>query len=545
MKPYIIGIDTGGTYTDAVIINSEDNKVIASAKSPTTHHNLSLGISSCLQKIFADSKLKPNDIDRVAVSTTLATNTVVEGKGADVGLIVAGPTRPFKLPVISMSVLKGGHNHLGEEIEPLDMEMLVDAIQDLKGNVDAYAVCSSMSIVNPAHEKIMAKAISLIDPKPVFCSHEVSDRPGIKERAATSVLNARLMPVMDEFLVGMQDSLVSLGLAGKVLIIRGDATPMDISLTHKHAASTVASGPAATTAYGLHFSPNPDALVIDVGGTTTDITIIRDGRPVLDEDGSLIGEWHTHVDAVKMSTVGAGGDSHAAISAKGKLSVGPTRVVPLAMCDSVPPADQWIGIGLQAKCVMAAPDITPEEASHDDILAYLVEHGPVTPKVLKEHFDMAEIILTSHLKNLSQLQLVVESGFTPTDALHVLGRLEMGSRHASVLGAEKLAAAASLSVEEFCHKVLFLVQQKIEDAILDHILKIEIGKTMTGFFPNYRHSKLLDLRFSAKIPLVGIGAAARHLLPDVAARLETEVHFADHYEVGNALGAALIACNSK
>lgn len=154
---------------------------------------------------------------------------------------------------------------------------------------------------------------------------------------------------------------------------------------------------------------------------------------------------------------------------------------------------------------------------------------------------MAEITLVSHLKELSQLHLIVEVGFTPTDALHVLGMLELGNRQAAVAGAEKLASELGISVEAFCNQVLAGVEQKIEDAILDHILKIETGKTVTAFFPNYRGSSLMDLRFLARVPMVGIGAAARYLLPGIAKRLETEVFFPEHYEVGNALGAALMA----
>lgn len=545
MKPYSIGIDTGGTYTDAVVVAIADNTVLATAKSPTTHHNLSLGISLCLQQIFKESKIGPDEVEYVAVSTTLATNTVVEGKGADVALLVAGPTKSFKLPVVSMSFLKGGHNHLGEEVDPLDMEALIDAIQGVKGHVDAYAVCASMSIVNSAHEKVMAKAISLVDPKPVFFSHEVSDRPGIQERSATAVLNARLMPVMEDFLVGMQDSLVSLSLASNVFIIRGDATPLEIINTYKQAASTVASGPAATAWYGLSFSPEPDALIVDVGGTTTDITIIRDGRPVLDDQGSLIGEWHTHVDAVKMFTVGAGGDSHAVLDKRGNLTVGPARVLPLVMSDSTPAPSQWLGPALLSKCVAAVADVTAEEAKHDDVLAFLVENGPTTPQVLKDHFNMAEITLLSHLSELVQLQLIVETGFTPTDALHVLERLELGNRSAAVEGAEKLAAELGVAPDELCKRVLGCVEEKIEDAILDHILKIETGKTMSGFFPGYRRSGILDIHFKTRLPIVGIGAAARYLLPSVAERLGTQVVFPDHFEVGNALGAALMAAPKK
>lgn len=537
---FIIGIDTGGTYTDAVLLHKEEKKLVASAKFPTTHHNLSLGISRCLGELFSRSAIRPVDVELVAVSTTLATNAVVEGKGADVALLVAGPTKHFKLPVVAVNFIRGGHNHLGEEAEKLEVETLVDSVRNLAGLVDAYAVCAAMSIVNPAHELIMAKAISLIDPKPVFCSHEVSDRPGIKERAATCVLNARLMPVMEDFLTGMQDSLVALGMAGRVDIIKGDATPMEISQTHKQAASTVASGPAATAWFGLSFSPSPDALIVDVGGTTTDITVIRDGHPLLDTEGSLIGEWHTHVDAVQMSTVGAGGDSHASVDGRAHLKVGSVRVTPLAMSDRIPPPADWLGRGLADRCVAADPDISPEEARHDKVLAFLVEHGPATPQTIKQQFDMAEITLVDHLKELNRLQLVVEAGFTPTDALHVLERLQLGNREASLQGAMRLAAELGIGVEELCRRVLEAVEQKIEDAIVDHLLKIETGKTLSGFYPGYRKSTMLDLRFAARLPIVGIGAAARYLLPKVAQRLQTEVVFPAHYEVGNAYGAAMI-----
>ncbi|MBI4791836.1 MAG: hydantoinase/oxoprolinase family protein [Deltaproteobacteria bacterium] len=538
---YIIGIDAGGTYTDAVLLEQPANRVLFTAKVPTTHHQLSLGIARCLRQLFADSPVQPAEVGVVAVSTTLATNTVVEGKGAAVGLLIAGPAKHFRLPVVSTSFLRGGHNHLGEEEEKLDMEGLVDAVLRCKTHVDAYAVCAAMSIVNPAHEQIMAEAIRMIDPKPVFLSHEVSDRPGIKERAATSVFNVRLMPVMQDFLNGMQEALASLGVAGKVYIIRGDARPMDIGNTLKQAASTVASGPAATAWYGLSFAPAPEALIVDIGGTTTDITIIREGRPIIDDQGSLIGEWLTHVDAVQMSTVGAGGDSHASVNRQGVLSVGPGRVQPLAMAVQSPSPAQWIGKGLRDPCVMLEPNIEPEDAAQDKVLTYLAQHGPATPEQLKEHFDMAEITLLTHLKELNRLQLIMEIGFTPTDALHVLGLLSLGNRQAATEGADRLAAELGITAEEFCRQVLAGVEQKIENAIIDHILKIETGKSMTDFFSGQRRSNLLDIRFSARAPIVGIGAAARYFLPGVAARLATEVFFPDHYEVGNALGAALMA----
>lgn len=540
-KRYGIGIDTGGTYTDGVLLDLADNSVLATAKSLTTHYELSRGISLCLRDILTGSKVKPQEVDLVAVSTTLATNAVVENKGDKVGLIVAGFAKHFSLPVVSTLYVGGGHNLQGEEEEPLDMEALVQAVSDLRDNVDAYVVCASMSIKNPTHEMVMAKAISMIDPQPVFMSHEVSQRPGVKERAATAVLNARLRPVMEDFLMGMQDSLVALGLARNVMIIRGDASPMNIVDTPRQAASTVASGPAATAWYGLSFSPDADAVIVDVGGTTTDITMIRARKPSLTEEGSLIGGWQTHVDSVKMSTVGAGGDSHAVVDKKGGLSVGPGRVVPLAMATDVASAREWLGRGLKSRLVVISPDLTEKEAGHDPVLEHLFRHGPATAAALAGHFDMAEITLVSHLRDLVKMQLVYETGFTPTDALHVLGELELGDGRRAKEGADILAADCGLTATDFAREVLRRLADKIEVAILDHILTEETGKTLSGFYPGYMQSSVLDLRFHVKMSLVGIGAAARFVLPQVAERLGTMVVFPDHYEVGNALGAILMA----
>ncbi len=544
-KKYGIGIDTGGTYTDGVLIDLADNSVLATAKSPTTHFELSRGISLCLRDILVNSKVKPQDIDLVAVSTTLATNAVVENKGDNVGLIVAGFARHFSLPVVSTLYIDGGHNVQGEEEAPLDMEAVIQAISDLKDHVDAYVVCAAMSIKNPAHEKVMAKAISMIDPQPVFMSHEVSQRPGVKERAATAVLNARLRPVMEDFLVGMQDALVALGLAHNVLIVRGNATPMNIAETSRQAASTVASGPAATAWYGLSFAPSDDAVIVDVGGTTTDVTMINDRKPSITEDGSLIGGWQTHVDSVKMSTVGAGGDSHAALDAKGDLAVGPDRVLPLAMAPEIAPPNEWLGKGLQSRLIAISPDLSAEEASHDPVLEHLHKHGPATPAMLTSHFKMAEITLVSHLRDLVKMQLAFETGFTPTDALHVLGELGLGDRDRARQGAEILAAECGMGVEEFAREVLDQLGRKIEAAILDHILMGETGKSLSGFYPGYQKSPVLDLRFQLKLSIVGIGAAARFILPQVAERLGTQVVFPDHYQVGNALGAILMAVGKK
>ena len=223
MSAYAIGIDTGGTYTDAVLLDVATRRVVAWNKERTTPHDLSLGVHRALTGLLAGS-VRPADIRGLSVSTTLATNAVVENRGARVALFVLGTVRHFKLPVVATIFFKGGHTITGEEEEPLDLEGLVDTLPTLAPEVDSYAVCGAMSIKNPTHELVARQAISLLDPKPVFCSHQVSTHPGMLERSATACLHARLMPLMTDFLASIQRSMLAAGLDCPVTIICGNGT---------------------------------------------------------------------------------------------------------------------------------------------------------------------------------------------------------------------------------------------------------------------------------------------------------------------------------
>ena len=263
MSSYCIGIDTGGTYTDAVLMDSETLKVVHWAKEATTHHDLGIGVGLALESLLSGG-ISPEDIRHLAVSTTLATNAIVERRGARVGLFVFGYVRHFKLPVIANVFLKGGHTITGVEDSPLDIEGLVDTIQSLKDEVDSYAVCGAMSIKNPAHELVAEEAISMLDPKPVFCSHQVSDHPGIRARAATACLHAKLMPLMVGFLSSIQLSMLKIKLNCPVTIICGNGKGASLDEAVDRAAITMASGPAATARFGCT-AGEASALIVDVG----------------------------------------------------------------------------------------------------------------------------------------------------------------------------------------------------------------------------------------------------------------------------------------
>jgi len=540
MKKYIIGIDTGGTYTDAVLIEADSGKVIATAKEPTTHYHLATATGKVLASLLTTSGVTAADIGQLAVSTTLATNAVVEKKGARVGLFVIGYVKHFPLPVVAVVFIKGGHTLQGVEEEPLDLENLVDTVRGLTGEVDAYAVCSAMSMANPTHELVAEKAIGMLDPKPVFCSHQISQQAGMRERAATAALHAKLMPLMQDYVAGVQAAMIKQGLSCPVVIIGGNGQTVTIDQAVQRAGMTVASGPACTAHFGA-LQTTGDALVIDVGGTTTDIAIIENGRPVMAADGCQIGEWQTHVEAIDMFTGGVGGDSHVLLDEReGLLRLGPGRVVPLCMAQGLPPASTWLGAGGHGRCIGLVVGADVDGESDDPVLHFLGQHGPSTPAAIGAAIGVSAVPLEKHLEGLARMQLIFEAGFTPTDALHVLGRIALGNTDAAKEGAAILAAIQGIDREQFCHAVCLRVEKQIEDLIIDYIIHRYWGTSLTSFITSRDSHPVLGVTFSLKIPLIGIGAAARYFLPGVAERLGTTVSFSENCEVGNAIGAALL-----
>lgn len=538
MSTYSVGIDTGGTFTDAVLMDSVSRRIVAWSKERTTPHDLSLGVGRALAALFRQG-FRPDEVGRLAVSTTLATNAVVEGRGARVGLFVLGYVRHFKLPVTATIFFKGGHSITGEEEQPLDIEGLVDTLPNMAREVDSYAVCGAMSIKNPTHELVAREAISLIDPKPVFCSHLVSTHPGMKERAATACLHARLMPLMTDFLASIQRSMLAVGLECPVTIIRGNGTGASLDQIIDQAAVTMASGPAATARFGAGHGL-ADALVVDVGGTTTDVCLIQGGEPRINREGCVIGQWQTHVEAVDMYTSGAGGDSHVNCQQDGRIGLKSTRVQPLAMTPEIPDPCQWLDLGANSLLVLPVADLDRDLVAADEVLRALAAHGPLPPGQLAELTGTGGVTLEKRLERLAFHQQVVLAGFTPTDALHALGLLDIGDGRASQSGASVLAGHLGMTAEAFCRRVVAETEIAIENIILAYLGRAIWQGDQAVPLLDRRDNELFTMHFALKLPLIGIGAAARCFLPGVAERLQTSVTFPEHCEVGNAIGAALI-----
>jgi len=297
-----------------------------------------------------------------------------------------------------------------------------------------------------------------------------------------------------------------------------------------------------------------------VGGTTTDIAALVDGRPRVNPEGAQVGRWRTMVEAVDVHTVGLGGDSQVQVNSSHSsgsewLSIGPRRVVPLCLLASQYPqvvrelqrqVTEDRDHDLAGKFVLAQRRVAFVISGDDkELLDYLAE-GPQSMIALTEKVRYS-FLLSRQIERIGAQRLILQAGFTPTDALHVLGQFELWNTQASQLGAELLAARAGLSPRDFCQRVVSGVSDRVATELVSKVLSDE--GTLPGWKQepaaaallaralNGSEASGLDCQLTLKEPLVAIGAPVEAYLPRTARQLHTELVIPEHAGVANALGA--------
>ena len=218
-----LGIDTGGTYTDSVILDMDSGMTVCRSKALTTRDDLSKGINESVSGLDR-SMLKK--VVLVSLSSTLATNSVVEGKGCRVGLLTIGTGYdPAAAPEFYAEI--GGKFDLsGNEVEELDEEGAKAALESMKGKVDAVAVAGYLSVRNPGHENAVRRLAHDILGVPAVCGHDLSSQLGFSQRTATAVMNARLIQVIADLIRSVKDSMKALGVDAPLMIVKGDGSVM-------------------------------------------------------------------------------------------------------------------------------------------------------------------------------------------------------------------------------------------------------------------------------------------------------------------------------
>ncbi|MEG1431419.1 hydantoinase/oxoprolinase family protein [Eubacterium sp.] len=302
----VLGIDTGGTYTDAVLFKQETNTVLAKAKAPTTRQDLSLGIS---QSVGALGIADPADITKVVLSTTLATNAIVEGEGRPAGLIIIGEPPRGELPQGEVVRIEGRINVKGKEVIPLNPDEVATACDRLTGRVEAVAVAGMMSVRNAVQELAVKAEVEKRCGVPVVCSHTLSSKLGFHDRTVTTVLNASLIPIIEGFIQAVERSLAVLGIRAPIFMVKGDGNLASLDFIREKPIESILSGPAASVIGALALANTSDGIVIDMGGTTTDSGIVRGNTLALSPVGAHVGSWQTQVNSVQINTFGLGGDT--------------------------------------------------------------------------------------------------------------------------------------------------------------------------------------------------------------------------------------------
>jgi len=453
----IVGLDMGGTHIDAIIMN--DGAITKVVKKPADYDDLFHSIWSTLKELLQG--IDPSAIKKINLSTTISTNAIVENKTARVGMIIqGGPGLPNEHVAVGAEnvFISGYTDHRGEVVSDIDTKEINEAIELFNDRKIAdIAVVTKFSTRNPTSELAIAKRVSEQFQK-ITLGHQTSGKLNFPRRVNTSYLNAAVYDTFSRFSDNITLSLEKEGVQARVSILKADGGIMSIDSAKHMPVETILSGPAASL-MGIQalLDTHEDAILLDVGGTTTDLFFLADGVPLFEPVGIKIDAYKTLVRSIYSVSIGLGGDSRIIVEDK-KLKIGPRR---------------------QGKPFALG--------------------GPVA---------------------------------TPTDAMIVLGQLDIGD---SALAKEALAPLATdlgLSIDEVANEVLDTMARMIK-AKADELLS-EINSK-----PVYTVKELLHGKQLVPKSIGMIGGPANVLAP----RLEKEFHipcrYPQYYEVANAIGAAL------
>lgn len=539
---YSMGIDAGGTYTDSIIIRDSDGKVMDSNKALTTYPDLLEGIRNSIDGL--DGKYL-KDVKMVSVSTTLATNTILEKNGYPVGLILVGDYEiPEQMRVEFHSTVKGGHDHHGAELVPLDMDTVEAFVRKVKDNVSAFAVSSYFSIRNPAHELAIKARIQELTGLPAVCGHELSLDLGAYERGITAYLNAQLIPIAHQFIRSIKEEISRRGMDSRLLMLKCDGSVVGINEALEKPIESIFSGPAASLVGASYLSELETCAVIDVGGTSTDVSMLESGLPELCAEGAVVGGWQTKVKAIKMETSAMGGDSHIWVRNM-KINIGPRRVIPLCVAavkypgflealkkgripaamhleEKVQPTKFFIRTGAEAS------DLGKMEQELFDRIGDF-------PTSLNDIFwETQKTIYPGLLDPLIRKRLIQAIGFTPTDALHVLGEYTSWDREASKVGAKLLERYTQTDHIKLCKQIKQDVARNMALNLMSFVLKDVPSQEIEKILLSDRFTQ-----FRMKIPVVLIGGPVVAYLEELKQILDADIIVPEYAEVGNAVGAVV------
>ena len=491
-----IGIDVGGTFTKAVVIHNDTLQIIGKSSVLTTHaaaEGVAKGVIHVFQRALADFHVDPRDVVFLAHSTTQATNALLEGDLAPVGIIGMGSggvggllaknqTFIGDIPLVTGRFLKTCHAFLNTR--KLTREEARRSIEDLLSRGAKVIVASdSFSVDDPRNELVVMEAAQQLG-VPATGGHDISKLYGLTIRTRTAVINAGILPKMLETANMTEDSVRKAGIEAPLMIMRGDGGVMDVTEMRKRPILTMLSGPSATVAGALMYLRVSDGVFFEVGGTSTNIGVIRNGRPTI--KSAEVGGHRTYVNSLDIRVLGIAGGSMVRVKGKEIIDVGP-RSAHIA------------GLPYSA---FAQPDeiedpelvfIQPKEEDPSDFVAVRVKNGKVY-------------------------------ALTNTCAANALGIVEpehysYGNPESARRAIAPLAAQMGVSAEEAARRILDVATDKVIPVINVLISEYALDRD--------------------QVVLVGGGGGAAALIPHSAKRMGFEFRIPQDAEVMSSIGVAL------
>ena len=558
-----LGIDTGGTCTDAVIYDSDSEQVLSTGKTLTTKRHLEDGIANAIKMLDPDILPK---VRFVSLSTTLATNACVEGRGGRAKLLLIGADRKVLQKVyreygfdslndvlVMDGVPEGGYT----DATPPDWE-------DLYAMMDAFADADAIGIVQLYPQKnggaFEKKAREILQERydvPVICGSELFSDRNIIRRGAGTYLNVRLIPVIHDFIGAVKHVLAEFNLNVPIYVVRSDGSLMKESFALEHPVETLLCGPAASALGGVHMAGDDDALIIDIGGTTTDVAIIRDGMAVTVDDGIRINGWKTFVKGMFIDTFGLGGDSAVRYDGQ-KLSLSPTRQIPIAMVSAEYPqvAEKlrdranwvsWFDRYPYEGYVLLHDPGTESELQFNEWQRTLIDGLRKGPMMIDEIAEIdGRYQLAQRLATLEQNETILRFGLTPTDMMHLRGDYDAYDTESARIAAGMLSQIIQIPVEELPDRIYDAFVKKlvcnIERILIDRRFpewQEEMPAAISAFLEKMYEddpSNMSKIHFESSLPIIGVGGPSHIFMERAAAILHTHAILPKYAPVANALG---------
>ncbi len=566
-----IGIDTGGTYTDAVVYDMYTQKILCSGKALTTKAKLEDGIMAALDLLDPEYV---KQAEMLALSTTLATNACLEDKGSRAKLLMIGmnPEAMNNLEDVygaygfrdlsQLYFIEGKPEHIFQEPQEPDWEGLKEHLTEEFGDCAAVGVTQIYPQADGG--RLEKKAKEVIEEGlgiPVTTAYDMFDEVDVLKRGAGTLLNARLIPLIADFLRAVKRVMKKRGLHIPVAIMRSDGSLMSEAMTKEYPVETLLSGPAASVVGGSVLAQVADAVIVDMGGTTTDVALVRKGHPVTAEKGIAIGKWRTTVHGLYVDTFLLGGDSGVRFKDK-KIYLDQRRVIPISLL-----ADKYPSVRGKLQALAEEYRFHTRMLSEFYVLqkdisrakGYTREEKKICSALREEPLMAEELarklktdIYGLHTERLEDEGILMRSGLTPTDMMVVKGDFKIYSPEAALASIRFLAWNIQKEPEEIPELIYQLVEKKLYCNIVRILLEQEhprkekvlqedgVREMIEWSYEaavSGKRSSWVSQPFRAELPIVGVGAPIHIFLPRVARLLGTEAIIGENAPVANAVGA--------